>query len=169
MEHDLGLAHLAAGRGADAIEAARAAHEINRRAHKDTAGSSAALLAEALLLAGDLSAAESAATEAIALSRRSLRGNIEAEAHGVLARALLRRDGAAARHAVEAALASAAALIERTGARTLAPFLCEWRAELAAVLGDYATRERLLREAQHLYNEIGAPLHAARIAKELAA
>ena len=32
------------------------------------------------------------------------------------------------------ALASAATLIERTGAKTLAPALCEWRAELAAVL-----------------------------------
>jgi hypothetical protein len=38
-----------------------------------------------------------------------------------MARALLSRDGAAARGAAEAALASAAALIERTGARTLAP------------------------------------------------
>ncbi|MBI1816954.1 MAG: hypothetical protein HYR72_18400 [Deltaproteobacteria bacterium] len=76
------------------------------------------------------------AAEAIALCRRSLRGMYEAEAHGVLARALLHRDAAAARDAAEAALANAAALIESTGAKTLAPALCEWRAELAAVLGD---------------------------------
>jgi hypothetical protein len=50
-------------------------------------------------------ASKSAAEEAIALCRR----------------ALLRREGAAARDAVEAALESAAELIERTGAKTLAP------------------------------------------------
>ena len=60
-----------------------------------------------------------------------------------MARALLRRDGPAARDAAEAALACAAALIQSTGARTLAPALCEWRAELAAVLGDDETRVRL--------------------------
>jgi hypothetical protein len=59
----------------------------------------APLLAEALLQAGDLSAAQSAAAEAIALCRRSLRGTFEATAHGVLARALLRRDGPTAREA----------------------------------------------------------------------
>ena len=81
-----------------------------------------------------------------------------------MARALLRRDGPAARDAAEAALASAAALIERTGARTLAPALCEWRAELAAVLGDDVTRVQLLREAQQGYEEIGATGHAKRLA-----
>jgi hypothetical protein len=86
-----------------------------------------------------------------------------------MARALLRRDGAVARAAVEAALAEAAALIERTGAKLLAPRLCEWRAELAAVLGDGAERERLLRGSQHGYHEIGAPLEAERIARSLAA
>ena len=159
-------AHLAAGRPADAIEPARAALEIGGRARKSDAGMFAALLAEALLQAGELPAAQSTAEEAIALCRRALRGNIEAEAHGVLARALLRRDGAAARDAAEAALSSAAALIERTGAKTLAPALCEWRAELAAVLGDDATRDQLLRQAEQGYEEIGAPLHAARLAAQ---
>jgi hypothetical protein len=127
----------------------------------------ATILAEALLQAGDLSGAQCAAEEAIALCRRSLRRHYEAEAHGVLARALLRRDGAAARDATEAALANAAALIERTGARTLEPALCEWRAELAAVLGDAATRVERLREAHQLYEQIGAPLQAERIGQLL--
>jgi len=127
----------------------------------------AALLAEALLQAGDLSAALTASEEAIALCRRSERGNYEAAAHGVIARALLRRDGPAARDAAEAALASAAALIERTGAKTLAPALCEWRAELASVLGDDAASGQLLRQAQYLYAEIGAPGHAERLRREL--
>jgi len=104
--------------------------------------------------------------EAIESCRRSLRGVLEAWAHGVVAHAHLRRDGLAARDAAEAALASATQLIERTGARTLAPALCEWRAELAAVLGDEATSDQLLRQAEQGYEEIGAPLHAARLASQ---
>ncbi|MBI1816897.1 MAG: zinc ribbon domain-containing protein [Deltaproteobacteria bacterium] len=159
-------AHLAAGRAADAIEPARAALGMFGHVEKETAGMAAALLAEALLQTGDLSAAQSAAAEAITPCRRSLRGMYEAAAHGVIARALLRRDGAGARAAAEAALASAAELIERTGAKTLAPALCEWRAELAAVLGDDVTRAQLLQQAQRGYEEIGAPLHAARLAAD---
>ena len=115
------------------------------------------------------SAADCAAEEAIALCRRSARGNYEAAAYGVIARALLRRDGATARDAAEGALANADALIERTGAKTLAPALCEWRAELAAVLGDDVTRTRLLQQATQGYEEIGAPLQAARLKKEMRA
>ncbi len=163
-----GYAHLAAGRSADAIEPARASLEGHRRASKANAGMSAALLAEALLEAGDLEAAQATAAEAIALSRRSLRAVYEAAAHGVRARALLRRDGAGARDAAETALGEAAALIERTGAKLLAPALCEWRAELAGVLGNAAERDALLREALRLYEEIGAPRHAERLAASLA-
>jgi adenylate cyclase len=164
-----GYAHLAAGRAADAIEPARASLEGHSRVSKSNAGTSAALLAEALLEAGDLEAAQTTAEEAIALCRRSLRGVYEAAAHGVLARALLRRRGAVARGPAEAALAEAAALIERCGAKLLAPRLCEWRAELAAALGDAAGRERMLREAERLHREIGAPLRAERVVRELAA
>ncbi len=164
-----GHAHLAAGRAADAIEPARASLEGHRRANKANAGMSAALLAEALLESGDLAAAHATAAEAIALCRREPRPAYEIAAHGVMARALLRRDGAGARAAAEVALAEAAALIERTGAKLLAPRLCEWRAELAAVLGDDAASDALLREALTLYEEIGAPLQAARIARRLAA
>ena len=121
------------------------------------------LLAESFLLSGDLSSAIAEAKTAINLARRSIRGNVEAEAHGILARALLRRDGAAAREAAESAFASAAELIERTGARTLAPHLLEWRAELAAVMGDDASRASLLNQAMEEYESIGAPLQAARL------
>ena len=70
--------------------------------------------------------------------------------------------------AAEASFAEVVALIDRTGATTLAPALCEWLAELAEVLGDGAARERLLREAQQGYTSIGAPIKAERIAAELA-
>ena len=167
MQMSFAYSHLAAGRASDAIEAMRTALDLNQRVEKHQAGMSAALLAEALLQAGDLSAAQSAAEEAIALCRRSLRGNFEAKAYGVLARALLRRDGAAAHGAAEAALESAAVLIERTGAKTLTPALCEWRAELSGALRDDTTREQLLREARRGYDEIGAPGHAERLRKDL--
>jgi tetratricopeptide (TPR) repeat protein len=161
-------AHLAAGRAADAIESARSALDLYERVYQSNMVAAGSALAEALLQAGDPAAAAAAAEQAIALCRRSLSAHYEAVAHGVLARALLRRDGAAARDAVEAALARAAEGIERSGAKTLAPALCEWRAELAAVLGDAVAREALLREAELGYAEIGAPLHAERLTRELA-
>jgi tetratricopeptide (TPR) repeat protein len=162
-------AHLAAGRAADAIAPARAALALFGRVEGAFLGEAAAWLAEALLASGDAEAAEDAAKQAIEICRRSLRAHVEAVAHGVLARARLRRHGASARDAAESSLAEAAALIERTGATTLAPALCEWRAELAAVLGDSPARERLLREAQQGYASIGAPKKAERIAEELSA
>jgi len=170
LSHDaFAMAHLAAGRPADAIEPARASLATHRLLEKQHAGMSALLLAHALLGIGDLAAAEATARESIALCRHSLRGNLEADAHGVLARVLLRRDGPAARDAAEAALSEAAALIERTGAKLLAPALLEWRAELAATLGDDAARLQLLREARQGYLDIGAPAHAARLEAELGA
>ncbi len=162
-----GFAHLAAGRAAEAAASFRTALDYHRRVDKAYAGKAASYLAEALLQAGDRAAAQAAAEEAIALCRRSRRAVYEAAAHGVMARALLRSDGTSARRAAESALTDAAALIERTGARTLAPALCEWRAELAATLGDEAAQRRLQREAQHGYEAIGAPGHAARLATEL--
>jgi hypothetical protein len=165
----LAFAHLVAGRPVDAIEPARVASAMFARSEKVLVGMGPRLLAEALLLSGDLSAAQAEAENAIVLCRRTLRGNLEAESHGILARALLRRDGAAAREAAESALATAAGLIERTGAKTLAPHLLEWRAELAHVLGDAGQRHALLRQAVELYEEIGAPLQAARLRKELGA
>ncbi len=161
-------AHLTAGRPADAIKPARAALAMYRNIEKQHAGMTALILAEALLLSGDLDAAIATTEEAIALCRRSLRANLEAHAHGVLARALLRRDGAATRASAEAELAEAGALIERTGARLLAPALLEWRAELATTLGDTAARVRLLHEARQEYVEIGASGHVARLTTELA-
>jgi tetratricopeptide (TPR) repeat protein len=160
-------AHLAAGRPADAIEQARTALTRFGNVERAFEADAATWLAEALLAAGDVEAAETGAEQAIAFCRRSSRANLEAIAHGILARARLRRHGAAARDDAESSLAEVAVLIERTGATTIVPMLCEWRAELAAVLGDDATRAALLRDAQNGYLEIGAPKHAERIGQEL--
>jgi class 3 adenylate cyclase/tetratricopeptide (TPR) repeat protein len=161
-------AHLAAGRPAEAIEPARMAKALLARAEQVVIAMGPRLLAEAMLETGDLPAAIAEAEHAIQLARRCLKGNIEACAHGILARALLRRDGAAAREAAESAFASAEELIERTGAHALSPHLLEWRAELANVLGDEVTRKSLLSQAIESFGAIGAPLQAERLRKEMA-
>ena len=114
-------------------------------------------------------AAQTEAEHAISLCHRSQRGNAEAESHGILARVLLRREGAAAAERAASALDSAAKLIEQTGAATIAPHLLEWRAEFAAVMGDDDERKALLRQAMDAFEAIGAPLQAARIRGGLAA
>jgi hypothetical protein len=50
--------------------------------------------------------------------------------------------------------------------KTLAPFLCEWRAELAGVTGADAARRRLLSEAEDGYRGLGATGHAERLAQQ---
>jgi hypothetical protein len=47
------------------------------------------------------------------------------------------------------------------------PFLHVERAELARLSGDQVARERELREAHRLFLEIGAPIRAEQIAKDL--
>ena len=101
-----GYAHLAAGRAADAIEPARAALDALRaRGEARRRACPRRSWPRPCCRPAICRPRRSAAEEAIALCRRSLRGNYEADAHGVMARALLRRDGAAARDAAEAALA----------------------------------------------------------------
>jgi hypothetical protein len=56
----------------------------------------------------------------------------------------------------------------RTRARSYAPFLHVERAELARLSGDETTRQYELREAHRLFLEIGAPIRAEQVAKELA-
>jgi hypothetical protein len=68
---------------------------------------------------------------------------------------------------IEAALAEADAWLEMSGAKSYEPFLHVERAELARLTGDEATRQLELREAQRLFLEIGAPIRAEQVAKEL--
>ena len=161
-----GYAHLAAGHAVDAIAPARAALHLHGSTENEMTGWSATLLAAALLATGDFAAAAAAAKEAILLCERSHRAVHEAFAHGILAHAMLRRDGVKARVEVAAALDKAEILIERTGAHSLSPALCEWRAELAATLGDKVLSVQLLRQAIQGYEAIGAPRQAKRLAVE---
>jgi multidrug efflux pump subunit AcrA (membrane-fusion protein) len=81
---------------------------------------------------------------------------------------LLASSGATARSAVEAALAAAQAQVDQSGERVHQPFIHLARAELEAVLGDTAARQGELREAHRLFTEIGAPIRAEQVARELA-
>jgi hypothetical protein len=76
--------------------------------------------------------------------------------------------GAQATREIEAALAEADAWLEMSGAKSCEPFLCVERAELARLNGDDAARQRELREAHRLFLEIGAPIRAEQVARELA-
>ena len=80
---------------------------------------------------------------------------------------LLRTPHLASRSAIEAALDEASRLTQEMGFRVFDPFICLERPELARLNGDRVTREHELREAHRLFMEIGAPIRAAEVAKEL--
>ena len=55
----------------------------------------------------------------------------------------------------------------REGAKSHEPFLHVVSAELARLNGDEAAREREIRQAHRLFREMGAPIRAEEVAKEL--
>jgi class 3 adenylate cyclase/tetratricopeptide (TPR) repeat protein len=81
--------------------------------------------------------------------------------------AVLTLDGARGRAEVEAALARVLDSARDRGWDALAPLALQLRARLARLLGDMAAAERDLREAQHLFEAMGAPLRAAECEREL--
>ena len=126
-----------------------------------------ARLTDVHLAEGDSRRALEAADEAIATAR--LHGTVEYElrSHLARARALSRGVGADAKAEIGNSLLEAEALVKTTGAESWRPFIHEERARLAHLTGDDAAREQELREAERLFLEIGAPIHAERLAKEL--
>jgi hypothetical protein len=78
-----------------------------------------------------------------------------------------RAEGLIARPAIEGALERALALVRDIGARGLGPQVCLERSELARLTGDDAPSQRELREAHRLFLEIGAPIRAEQVAREL--
>jgi tetratricopeptide (TPR) repeat protein len=125
------------------------------------------LMAAAHLGLGDSARALALAEEAIAVSQR--RGTRLWEFPALLTRirALRAIRGIEAAQDIEAALAEADAWLEMSGAKSYEPFLHVERAELARLKGDEASRDRELREAHRLFLEIGAPIRAEQVAKEL--
>jgi hypothetical protein len=84
-----------------------------------------------------------------------------------LVKALLASDGVLRTEAVGPHLERCFVLIERTGAKTLEPFIRLELANLARLRGEETVRARELRAAHRLFLEIGAPIRAAEVAKEL--
>jgi class 3 adenylate cyclase/tetratricopeptide (TPR) repeat protein len=124
-------------------------------------------LAEACLGAGEAERAQQLAEEAIAIGRRRQTPVWEAEAHLALARVLLVRFGAKAKHEIESVLGDCLSLVKQTQARVYEPHVHEVRAKLARLLADDVVRQRELREAHRLFSAIGATGHTERLANEI--
>jgi class 3 adenylate cyclase/tetratricopeptide (TPR) repeat protein len=138
-----------------------------RRTCLETEPRQLAWLAEARLGAGDLPRARELAEEAVALGQR-IHAPLDAIfAHRALARVLMQQEGSEAGAAIRTALREAERVIEETGARNLRPLILLELAELARLEGDREAQHRDLREAQRLFEEIGAPERAQRAAAEL--
>jgi hypothetical protein len=164
----LGLANVLKSAWHDALEVLRTALTIGReRRVLVNDGGVLAVMAAAHLGLGDSAKALTLAEEAIAVCRRSGVRFWEFSALRTRMRALRDLHGLDAKRDIEAALADADAWLEMSGAKSYEPFLHVERAELARLTGDEATRERELREAHRLFTEIGAPIWAAEVAKEL--
>jgi hypothetical protein len=152
----------------DALEALEKALEIGReRRLLLLEGGVLEVMAAAHFGLGDCAKALSLAEEAVAVCRR--RGSRFSWFSALLTRMRALREGQRleAGRDIEAALAEADAWLEMSGAKSYEPFLHVERAELARLKGDETTRQRELREAHRLFTEIGAPIRAAEVAKEL--
>jgi hypothetical protein len=126
-------------------------------------------MAAAHLGLGDGARALALAEEGIAVCRG--RGARQWEFSALLTRmrALRETPGLQVTRDIEAALTEADAWLEMSGAKSYEPFLHVERAELARLIGDEAARQRELREAHRLFTEIGAPIRAEQVVKELGA
>src|SRR5262249_997234 len=116
---------------------------------------------------GDRAKALALSEEAIAVNHRQGNRLYEFSAQLTRIRALRETEGLKAIGEIESALAEADAWIEMTGAKSYEPFVHVERAEPARLTGDEASRQRELREAHRLFLEMGAPIRAAEVAKEL--
>jgi adenylate cyclase len=165
---NLGLAHVLNGTWDDALAALEQALAIGRdRRLALVEGRVLAVMSAAYCGLGDGAKALALAEEALAVSRRRGTKHWEFSAQLARVRAWRETQGAQAASEIESALAEAAAWIEISGAKSYQPFLHIERAELARLTGDDATRRRELREAHRLFLEIGAPIRAAEVAKEI--
>jgi hypothetical protein len=165
----LGIAYALNGAWHDALEALGTASTImkERRLSVFEVGVLATMAAAHLGL-GDRAKALALAEEAIAVGRGRGTRLWEFSAQLTRIRALLQIHGVQATTDIEAALAEADAWLEMSGAMSYEPFLHVERGELARLIGDEATRGRELREAHRLFTEIGAPIRAAEVGKDIA-
>ncbi len=121
-------------------------------------------LAEVNSSIGNHQAALALAREAIDLAHQRGVKVEECRAHLVIARVLLRAEGASKQRAVRKALETAAAIARETEARVYEPFIHLELAEIARLAGDEAARASELRISSELFAEIGATGHLAATA-----
>jgi tetratricopeptide (TPR) repeat protein len=165
----LGIANVLNGAWHAALEVLERALTIRRERRLQVwEGEVLATMAAAHLGLGDREQALAFAVEAIEVCRRSGTRLWEFPAQLTRIRAFREIRGVQATKEVESALAEAEAWLERSGAKSYEPFLHVERAEVARLSGDDGMRQRELREAHRLFTEIGAPIRAKRVAKELA-
>jgi tetratricopeptide (TPR) repeat protein len=148
-----------------------AATAMAERAVESGAGTTLPMLPDAICVLAALRSQGGEPEEALALAEEALRIS---EEHGFL-RGRLSAELALARirlaDAPPACVDEAARWLDRaertadaSGIRVRLPELWELRSELARRRADVPGRERALREAQRLYQEMGAPLRAERVA-----
>jgi tetratricopeptide (TPR) repeat protein len=164
----LGIALVANEEWSGAEEAERRALTIARQSHVGFGVSAWALrfLAEVMLGRNDSRAALELADEALADAQQSGGRLFEMDALVTRARVILCFEGPAGAAEAQRTLAEASELIDETGAHCRRPVIHEVSAEIARLLGDYATSARELREAHRLLLEMGALAHADRLTRE---
>jgi tetratricopeptide (TPR) repeat protein len=124
-------------------------------------------LAEAHLGVANTERALSVSQEAIEKACRHRTKAFEIRALLARVRVLLKATKEPPSGEIEEILGKTEALIVKTGATSWRPVIHELRARLADVGGDQLTRTREAHEAHRLFTEIGAPIRAAEVAKEL--
>jgi class 3 adenylate cyclase/tetratricopeptide (TPR) repeat protein len=164
---NLGIANIMNGAWYDALEVLGTALKMGRERRLSMhEGGVLAAMAAAYLGLGDHERALALADEAVMVSRRGTRF-WEFLALLTRIRALRETRGVEAASKIEATLAETDSWLQMSGAKSYEPFLHVERAELSRLGGDEATRQSELREAHRLFTEIGAPIRAAEVAKEM--
>jgi class 3 adenylate cyclase len=164
----LGLANLVTRAWRDALTALELSLAVGRERRLQLwEGRVLAAMAAAQLGLRDGAAALGLADQALAISRRL--GTRLWDFAALLSRAGALREtrGVEAAAEIQAALAEAAAWLQRSGAKSYEPLLWLERAELARLTGDEAGRQRALRDAHRLFVEIGATARAEQVAREI--
>ena len=162
----LGWAQLMRGQHTEALESLLQADHLQREREIGVAlwNLGQGLLAEAFLAAGDGASARTVANRCT-MERDAwvfeLRANLSRS------RVLRALDGPDGRSEIEATLARATSLLEKSGARAFVPMILEERARLAEVLGDAEGAAQHLREAQRASTEVEATGHAERLERAL--
>jgi tetratricopeptide (TPR) repeat protein len=165
-----GVAELSQERWEEAIEALERSLALSKEHRTSVEGTSLRLfwLAEAYLGLGKAGLAGELVREGLEISHAGGLVADEAWGHMIQARVLLAPAGEAAAEEIEEALTRSSELGRGIEFGALVPLVHAELAELARLRGDEDERERELREAHHLFAEIGATGHAERLAGELA-